>query len=181
MCWVWKPTTPTSKQDFCWGRRFDLPTARSCELSPTPRGASSRTRPVIGTTRNGPDPIGRLRKKSARSDALDESVWAVNPKRDSVGNFASYLCTYAESVFAVTDIRCRLDVDPRLSDGNLDLPARRACAFFRRFGLISRSSAAPRLGGRQQPGIRGKNSRFLKRGQGCDSNRGPYKNNSTLI
>lgn len=42
--------------------------------------------------------------------ALDEIVWAVNPKNDSVASLASYLCQYAERFLKPTRLRLRLDV-----------------------------------------------------------------------
>jgi signal transduction histidine kinase/sugar lactone lactonase YvrE len=40
--------------------------------------------------------------------ALDEIVWAVNPRNDSVNSLAGYLCRYAQSFLQPTSIRCRL-------------------------------------------------------------------------
>jgi two-component sensor histidine kinase len=59
------------------------------------------------------------------SDVLDEIIWLVNPKRDSVEDFTSFVCTYAEASFAATEIRCRLEVDPELCNRGLELPVRR--------------------------------------------------------
>ncbi len=44
------------------------------------------------------------------TSALDEIVWAVNPKHDTLDSLASYLGRYAQSFLAATHIRCRLDV-----------------------------------------------------------------------
>ena len=42
--------------------------------------------------------------------ALDEIVWAVNPRNDSVNSLAGYLSRYAQNFLEPTDIRCRLEV-----------------------------------------------------------------------
>jgi len=59
------------------------------------------------------------------SDVLDEIIWAVNPKRDSVDEFTCYVCTYAESFLAKCAIRCRFGLDPEMANAVLDLPTRR--------------------------------------------------------
>lgn len=59
------------------------------------------------------------------SDVLDEIIWAVNPKRDSIEEFSSYVCTYAESFLAKREIRCRFELDPEMANTFLDLPTRR--------------------------------------------------------
>jgi len=68
---------------------------------------------------------GLCARSRSLSDVLDEIIWLVNPKRDSVEDFTSFVCTYAESTFAATEIRCRLEVDPELCNRGLDLPVRR--------------------------------------------------------
>jgi signal transduction histidine kinase/ligand-binding sensor domain-containing protein len=47
---------------------------------------------------------------------LDETVWAVNPKNDSLRHLASYLCTLVKEFLEPTTIRCRLDVPTNLPD-----------------------------------------------------------------
>jgi signal transduction histidine kinase len=42
--------------------------------------------------------------------ALDEIVWAVNPKQDSVTSLATYFCQYAQHFLEATAVRCHLDV-----------------------------------------------------------------------
>lgn len=42
--------------------------------------------------------------------ALDEIVWAVNPRNDSMNSLGSYLARYAQEFFESTSIRCRLSV-----------------------------------------------------------------------
>jgi signal transduction histidine kinase len=65
--------------------------------------------------------LGRIQGLSASvRDAfrsLDEMIWAVNPKQDTLAGLANYLCEYTLGFLRSADIRCRLDVPP-------DLPAR---------------------------------------------------------
>jgi signal transduction histidine kinase/ligand-binding sensor domain-containing protein len=42
--------------------------------------------------------------------ALDEIVWAVNPKNDNLGSLANYFCHYTEQFLRSTNIGCRFDV-----------------------------------------------------------------------
>jgi signal transduction histidine kinase len=49
--------------------------------------------------------------------ALDEIVWAMNPKHDSLESLGSYLCLYADRFLKLANITCRLK-------GTLDLPGR---------------------------------------------------------
>lgn len=42
--------------------------------------------------------------------AMDELVWAVNPKHDTLDGLANYLLRYAQEFFAVTSIRCETDI-----------------------------------------------------------------------
>lgn len=46
--------------------------------------------------------------------SLDEIVWAVNPKNDTVASLASYLCQFAERFLKPTRLRLRLRVDRNL-------------------------------------------------------------------
>jgi signal transduction histidine kinase len=47
--------------------------------------------------------------------ALDEIVWAMNPKHDSLESLGSYLCLYADRFLKLAGIACHMK-------GNLDLP-----------------------------------------------------------
>jgi ligand-binding sensor domain-containing protein/signal transduction histidine kinase len=46
--------------------------------------------------------------------SLDEIVWAVNPKNDSLEHLASYIGQYAQDYFQMTGIECELDLPPQL-------------------------------------------------------------------
>lgn len=50
--------------------------------------------------------------KTARAltRSLDEIVWAVNPKNDSLDRYVAHLCTYAPEYLRSAGVRCRLDV-----------------------------------------------------------------------
>lgn len=50
---------------------------------------------------------------------LDETVWAVNPKNDSLARLASYVCHFAKEFLEPTDIRCRLDIASELPEAPL--------------------------------------------------------------
>ena len=54
------------------------------------------------------DQIFRTAKSVTRS--LDEIVWAINPKNDSLDRFVAHLCTYAPEFLNSSGVRCRLDV-----------------------------------------------------------------------
>ncbi|HLF03145.1 MAG TPA: histidine kinase, partial [Anaerolineales bacterium] len=56
--------------------------------------------------------------------ALDEIVWAVNPKNDSWLELANYLGHFAEEFFHSTDIRCRLDIPEQLPPHRLSAELR---------------------------------------------------------
>lgn len=43
--------------------------------------------------------------------ALDEIVWAVNPRNDSTNSLGSYLARYAQNFLEPTSIRCRLEIE----------------------------------------------------------------------
>ncbi|MBW8864751.1 MAG: ATP-binding protein [Verrucomicrobia bacterium] len=57
--------------------------------------------------------------------AIDEVVWAVNSRRDTVRDFTSYVCKYAQNFLSPMNIRCRLDVEPEILPTAFDLPVRR--------------------------------------------------------
>lgn len=57
---------------------------------------------------------------------LDEILWAVNPRRDTLNDFSSYVCAYAEDYLKPTSIQCLFDVDLEMSAMVLALPVRRA-------------------------------------------------------
>lgn len=57
--------------------------------------------------------------------AMDELVWAVNSRRDTLRDFVAYTSKYIRRFLEPTSIRCRLDVAQDLPDLTCDLPVRR--------------------------------------------------------
>ncbi len=64
---------------------------------------------------------GRARAMAA---ALDEIVWAVNPKNDSWPELASYLGAFAQEFLRPSDLRCRLDLPEQLPSDALSAEIR---------------------------------------------------------
>ena len=56
---------------------------------------------------------------------LNETIWVVNSQRDTLRDFASYVCKYAETFLQPTPIRCRFDVEPDLPPVPCDVGIRR--------------------------------------------------------
>jgi ligand-binding sensor domain-containing protein/signal transduction histidine kinase len=65
-----------------------------------------------GDVRTHVDRICDMSRELART--LDEIVWMVNPKNDTLNKLGIYLAAYAEEYFQATAIRCRLDIPPSL-------------------------------------------------------------------
>ena len=58
--------------------------------------------------------------------AMDEMLWAVNPRHDTVENFIAYICDYAQTFLQNTKIQCVLEVESDIPPLNFDLPLRRS-------------------------------------------------------
>ncbi|HZQ48463.1 MAG TPA: histidine kinase, partial [Verrucomicrobiae bacterium] len=56
--------------------------------------------------------------------ALDEIVWVVDPKNDTIDHVTSYLSHFAEEFFRVTPTRCRLDLPASLPDRSISTDLR---------------------------------------------------------
>jgi ligand-binding sensor domain-containing protein/signal transduction histidine kinase len=56
--------------------------------------------------------------------AMDEIVWAINPRNDSVPMLAGYIFQHAESFFAGTSMLCRFDSPDEIPEGRLTAEAR---------------------------------------------------------
>ena len=52
-------------------------------------------------------------------EALDETVWAVNPVNDSLLRLANYMMHFAQDFFQNTGIHCELDIPTNLPDLSL--------------------------------------------------------------
>ena len=57
--------------------------------------------------------------------ALNQTIWVINSKRDTLKDLVSYVCRYAESFFQPTAIRCRFDVDEDVPALPCDVGVRR--------------------------------------------------------
>lgn len=65
-------------------------------------------------------------KARSVSGAMDEVVWMVNSKRDTLSDFTNFACKHAQRFLEPTPIRCRLDVDADLPEAAFELPVRRS-------------------------------------------------------
>jgi len=57
---------------------------------------------------------------------MDEILWAVNPKRDTLRDFAAYVCNYAQAFLKPTQIQCLFELDPEMTASDFNLPLRRS-------------------------------------------------------
>src|SRR5262249_22920509 len=66
--------------------------------------------------------------EEARSllSTMDEILWAVNPQRDAVKDFSSFVCNYAQEFLKNTPIQCLFEIDSDIPETVLDLPIRRS-------------------------------------------------------
>ncbi|HLP76716.1 MAG TPA: histidine kinase, partial [Candidatus Paceibacterota bacterium] len=80
-------------------------------------------------------------------DAMDEVLWAVNPRRDTVKDFVTYLCEYAQTFLKPAGIQCLLDVEPHIPPLGFDLPLRRSLllAVKEAINNVARHSRASRM------------------------------------
>lgn len=58
--------------------------------------------------------------------SIDEILWAINPRRDTLQDFADYVCDYTQKFLAHTSIECVFDVDTETLNAAADLPLRRS-------------------------------------------------------
>ena len=76
-----------------------------------------------------PDSAGRLDRLCDQARALaggmNETIWLINSRRDTVRDLASYLVRYAEGFFRESTIRCRFEIADDLPDATCDLGVRR--------------------------------------------------------
>jgi signal transduction histidine kinase/streptogramin lyase len=56
--------------------------------------------------------------------AMDEIVWTINPKNDTLENLANYIFQYAQDFFQGSNVRCRLDLPARLPELKLSTQER---------------------------------------------------------
>lgn len=84
---------------------------------------AQREQPEKSAARNQFNQICALAREL--SHGMDEVVWAVNARRDTLRDFVNYVCKYAQIFLNPTSIRCRLDVQSELPMTVFDLPIRR--------------------------------------------------------
>jgi signal transduction histidine kinase len=78
-----------------------------------------------GKAKSSPEEVGRIyATASAMTRTLDEIVWAINPRHDSLDSLAAYLSEFVEEFCGLTGLRFRLDMP-------LHLPARNISAEMR--------------------------------------------------
>ncbi len=82
-----------------------------------------RATPHEGETRTRLNELCAKARLLLRS--MDEIVWAVNPRRDTVKDFAAFISEHAQEFLNSTAIRCRQEVAAELPALPLDLPQRR--------------------------------------------------------
>jgi signal transduction histidine kinase len=58
--------------------------------------------------------------------AMDEILWAINPRRDNLREFTTYVCKYAQTFLKNTPIECVLEIEPEMPALAFDLPLRRS-------------------------------------------------------
>jgi signal transduction histidine kinase len=61
---------------------------------------------------------------STTTRALDEIVWAVDPRQDTLESFTGYLCSFAQEVLANAGVKCRFDLPDSLPATALSSKAR---------------------------------------------------------
>jgi signal transduction histidine kinase len=57
---------------------------------------------------------------------MDEILWAVNPRRDTLRDFTAYVCNYAQEYLKPTPIQCLFKIDPEMLAATFNLPFRRS-------------------------------------------------------
>ena len=80
--------------------------------------------PAGSKTRGQLERISEEAREALR--AMDEILWAINPRRDTLHEFATFVCGHAQTFLKATPIQCVLDVEPAMSTTAFDLPFRRS-------------------------------------------------------
>ena len=58
--------------------------------------------------------------------SIDEILWALNPRLDTLRDFADYICDYTHKFLEPAGIECVFEVDPQMQLTTADLPLRRS-------------------------------------------------------
>jgi signal transduction histidine kinase/ligand-binding sensor domain-containing protein len=61
-----------------------------------------------------------MRKSQQMVRAIDEIVWAVNPKNDCLSQMIAYICQFAQDLLGTARMRCRIDLEEPLPEHALD-------------------------------------------------------------
>jgi signal transduction histidine kinase len=74
---------------------------------------------LVESDKDQPDEVAAHAKQISQtaletSRALDEIVWTVNPRNDTLDGLVNYICKYAQDYLAVAGLRYRLDVPAQL-------------------------------------------------------------------
>jgi len=85
---------------------------------------AQRELPAAAKTRAQLERISEEAREALR--AMDEILWAINPRRDNLREFATFVCGHAQTFLKNTSIQCLLDVEPAISTAAFDLPFRRS-------------------------------------------------------
>jgi signal transduction histidine kinase len=86
----------------------------------------------VGQSEAGPETVARGRFSRIGEglrealEAMDEVLWAVNPRHDTVSDFVTYVCEYAQNFLQPSGIQCLLEVEPHMPALEFDLPLRRS-------------------------------------------------------
>jgi signal transduction histidine kinase/ligand-binding sensor domain-containing protein len=79
-------------------------------LSESARGELDNPDPALAR-KSGGERLNQIYETAREvTRAMDEIVWAVNPRHDTLDSLASYLEKFAQDLLAAAGIRCRLDV-----------------------------------------------------------------------
>lgn len=81
-------------------------------------------RETPATDQNKPHIINISRTTREIIQAMDEIVWTINPKNDTLDNLANYIFQYAQDYFQQSGVRCRLDLPARLPEQSISTQER---------------------------------------------------------
>ena len=127
--------------------------------------------------------VGLIQTKSREMvTALDEIVWAVNPRNDSLRALTTYLCNFAEDFLSKTSIRCRLDVADEVPESALKSEVRHSLflAFKEALNNVVRHSRASEVWLGFKVEGRLATLTVQDNGQGFDANSGPSSSGNGL-
>jgi signal transduction histidine kinase len=84
---------------------------------------------VQGSLPPDSEPCEQVRRISEKarelSRSMNEIIWLVNSQRDTLRDFASFVCKYTQTFLEPTSICCRFDLDEEMPDTQFDLGVRR--------------------------------------------------------